>query len=77
MGKGQSRQGSFLKRLLVITVGLALVVGLGAPYWLGQQVEKKYAEYLQQLQSLGYIQVENLTYERGWFDAQASYELVL
>ncbi|MCE8036314.1 MULTISPECIES: DUF945 family protein [unclassified Halomonas] len=77
MGNGQKRQGSLLKRLLVISAGLVLVVGLGAPYWLGQQVEKHYADYLQQLQRFDYIQVENPVYERGWFQASASYELII
>lgn len=77
MGNGQKRQGSFLKRLLVIGAGPVLVVGLGVPYWLGQQVEKHYADYLQQLQRFGYIQVENLVYERDWFQASASYELII
>ncbi|MFQ3788682.1 DUF945 family protein [Halomonas sp. A29] len=77
MGKGQNRKGSFLKRTVVVIAGLAVIVGLGAPYWLGRQIEQHYAEYLQQLQSLGYIQVENLQYERDWFEARASYELIL
>jgi hypothetical protein len=77
VGNGQKRQGSFLKRLLMISAGLVVVVGLGAPYWLGQQVEKHYADYLQRLQRFDYIQVENPVYERGWFQASASYELIL
>lgn len=77
MGKGQHRRGSVLKRTVVIIAGLALIVGLGAPYWVGQQVEQKYADYLQQLQRFGYIEVENLSYERGWLEANATYELVL
>ncbi|PAU77336.1 DUF945 family protein [Halomonas salipaludis] len=77
MGKEQQRRGSVFKRSVVIILGLVLIVGLAAPYWLGQRIEQKYADYLQQLQRFGYIEVENLVYERGWLEANAAYELVL
>ncbi|MGR2738544.1 DUF945 family protein [Billgrantia sp. Q4P2] len=77
VGKGQSQRGSALKKSVAVIVGLALIAGLGAPYWMGRQIEQHYADYLQQLENFGYIQVDNLQYERDWFEARASYELVL
>ncbi|UYG03733.1 YdgA family protein [Halomonas sp. LR3S48] len=62
---------------MAVIVGLALIAGLGAPYWMGRQIEQQYAAHLQQLENFDYIQIENLTYERDWFEARASYELVL
>lgn len=77
MGKGQDQRGSALKKTVAVFVGVALIAGLGAPYWMGRQIEQQYAGYLQQLENFDYIQVENLTYERDWFKARASYELIL
>nr|WP_267956642.1 DUF945 family protein [Halomonas sp. MCCC 1A17488] len=62
---------------MAAVVGLALIAGLGAPHWMGRQIERQYADYLHQFGSLEYIQIENPSYERGWFEARASYELVL
>nr|WP_277345611.1 DUF945 family protein [Halomonas bachuensis] len=66
-----------MKKTVAAIVGLALIAGLGAPYWMGRQIEQQYAGYLQQLEKFDYIQVEKQIYERSWFEARASYELIL
>ncbi|MDX5377587.1 MAG: YdgA family protein [Halomonas sp.] len=77
MGKGQNQRGIGLKKSVAVTVGVAIIAGLGAPYWMGRQIERQYTGYLQQWENFDYIRVENLTYTRDWFQAQASYELTL
>jgi uncharacterized protein YdgA (DUF945 family) len=45
---------------VVVIIGLALIVGLAAPYWLGRQIEQKYTDYLDQLQYGGAISAKEL-----------------
>ncbi|WP_197038288.1 DUF945 family protein [Billgrantia saliphila] len=63
--------------MIPVLVALVVAIALGTPYWVGQQVEKRYADYLRQLEAFGYLRVENVAYERGWLSARASYELVM
>ncbi|EPC00747.1 hypothetical protein L861_13225 [Litchfieldella anticariensis FP35 = DSM 16096] len=56
---------------------LVFVAVLAIPYWMGKQTERKYAEYLQQLDDLAYLEVLSSRYERHWFSARASYDLAL
>ena len=73
--KGRSRgRGTRIATLLVV---LVVAAGVGAPHWLGRQIEQQHAAYRQQLEGLAYLQVENAAYERGWFSARANYELIL
>lgn len=75
MGKGSLR-GRW-PRILVALSLLVLVAVLAIPYWMGKQTERKYAEYLRQLDGLAYLEVLNSRYERHWFSARASYDLAL
>ncbi|WP_146218698.1 DUF945 family protein [Halomonas sp. LBP4] len=77
MGNEKGRSGGRWTRIAMLLVVLVVAAGVGAPNWLGRQIEQQHAAYLQQLEGLGYLQVENAEYERGWFSARADYELIL
>lgn len=77
MGNEKGRSRGRWTWVITLLVVLGVVAGVGAPNWLGRQVEQQHADYLQQLAGLTYLQVEDAEYERGWFSARADYDLIL
>ncbi len=71
-GNRRSRGGGVL-----ILIVLLVAVALASPYLLGRQVERAYADFLRQLDSMDHVRVEGTHYRRGWFQSAATYEVML
>lgn len=63
--------------LVLGAIVVAVAVALASPYFLGRQAERTYMDYLQQLDALDHIRVEQTEYRRGWLRASAQYDIVL
>ncbi len=63
------------KVLIILVVVLAVVFGL-APRWVGGKAQERYQQMVERLSGEG-VQVTNANYDRGWFSAHATTELVL